>query len=151
MKKQSESRIVKLISSILNVRAWFDWERVRSFTLYLSNGFKRLFVPQQNNEVESFEEAATKLNLSDTTLMTKQNALFRLSIVMLIAAGLILGYAGYQLFYGSFKAVIVSLIVTLIALALAFRYHFWYYQIKNRKLGCTFNEWFKQGLLGEKK
>ncbi|WP_133136588.1 type IVB secretion system protein IcmV [Legionella rowbothamii] len=151
MKKQSESRIVKLISSILNVRAWFDWERVRSFTLYLSNGFKRLFVPQQNKEVESFEEAATKLNLNDTTLMTKQKALFRLSIVMLIAAGLILGYAGYQLFYGSFMAVLVSLIVTLIALALAFRYHFWYYQIKSRKLGCTFDEWFRQGLLGEKK
>lgn len=149
MKKQS--RIVKLVGSILNVRAWFDWERVRSFTLYLSNGFKRLFVPQQNKEVESFDEAATKLNLSDAALMTKQKALFRLSIVMLIAAGLILSYAGYQLFYGSLPAVIVSLIVTLIALTLAFRYHFWYYQIKNRKLGCTFDEWFKQGLLGEKK
>ena len=124
---------------------------MRSFTLYLSNGFKRLFVPQQNKEVESFDEAATKLNLSDAALMTKQKALFRLSIVMLIAAGLILSYAGYQLFYGSFPAVIVSLIVTLIALTLAFRYHFWYYQIKNRKLGCTFDEWFKQGLLGEKK
>lgn len=151
MKKRSDSRIIKLLSSILNVRAWFDWDRVKSFTLYLVNGFKRLFIPQENNRVESFDEAASKLDLNDAALLTKQNALFRLSMVMLVVAGLILGYAGYQLFYGSFKAALVSVVVTLIALSLAFRYHFWYYQIKHRKLGCTFDEWFKQGLLGEKK
>lgn len=149
--KKKQSKIITLISSIINVRAWFDWERVKSFTTYLSNGIKRLFVPQENNEVESFNEAATKLHISDADLLAKQKALFRLSLVMLVAACLIFGYAGYQLFYGSFKAVYVSLVVTLIALALAFRYHFWYFQIKTRKLGCTFNEWFRQGLLGEKK
>lgn len=151
MKKQSESKIVNLISSILNVRAWFDWERLRGFTLYLTNGFKQLFVPQQNVESESFTEAATKLNINDETLLTKQKALFRLSIIMTVAACAILGYAGYQLFYGSLKAMFVSLVVTFVALTLAFRYHFWYYQIKHRKLGCTFDEWFRQGLLGEKK
>ncbi|MFT4058573.1 MAG: type IVB secretion system protein IcmV [Legionella sp.] len=151
MKKHSNSKIVKLLGSILNVRAWFDWERVRAFTLYLVNGFKRLFVPQKNFKAQSFKEASTKLNLNDENLHIKQNALLRLSIIMLIAAFIIFSYAGYQLMYGSFKAMIVSLIVTLIALTLAFRYHFWYYQIKQRKLGCSFNEWFRQGLLGEKK
>jgi intracellular multiplication protein IcmV len=52
---------------------------------------------------------------------------------------------------GSIKAFIVSLVVTLIALILAYRYHFWYFQMKQRKLGCTFSEWYKQGLFGEKK
>lgn len=151
MKEPSNSKIVRLISSILNVRYWFDWERVKSFTLYLTNGFKRLFVPQQTIDSESFKEATKKLDISDADLLLKQKALFRLSMLMLIAAGLILGYAGYQLFYGSFKAVMVSIIVTLIALALAFRYHFWYFQIKHKKLGCTFDEWYRQGLLGEKK
>lgn len=151
MKKQSDSKVLKLVSSILNVRRWFDWERVRSFTLYLVNGFKLLFVPQQTIESESFSEAKAKLNLSDEALLAKQHALFRLSMLMVLAACVILGYAGYQLFYGSLKAFIVSLIVTLVSLTLAFRYHFWYYQIKHHKLGCTFEEWFRQGLLGEKK
>lgn len=151
MKEQSSSKIVKLISSILNVRYWFDWERVRSFTLYLSNGLKRMFVPQNATDGESFKEVTQKLEINDSDLLLKQKALFRLSVLMLIAAGLILGYSGYQLFYGSFKAVIVSIIVALIALALAFRYHFWYFQIKHRKLGCTFDEWYREGLLGEKK
>ncbi len=151
MKKKSDSKILKLISNIFNVRYWFDWERVKSFSLYIYEGIKQLFVPQQANKAESFDDAVHKLNLNDANLLAKQKALFRLSILMVIIAGLIFSYAGYQLFYGSFKAVIVSLVVSLIALTLAFRYHFWYYQIKNQKLGCTFNEWFRQGLLGEKK
>lgn len=150
MKKASDSRIVKLFSSIFNVRYWFDWERVKSFTLYLTNGIKRFFVPQQTQDTESFTEAANKLNIDEAGLLSKQKALFRLSMLMVTLAGLIFGYSLYQLFFGTFRAVIVSLVVSMIALTLAFRYHFWYFQIKHRKLGCTFNEWYKQALLGEK-
>lgn len=150
MKKKSSSRVGRIFRSILNIRAWIDWDRLKSFTLYLKNGFLRLFLPRQTPVVESFEEAKNKLKLSDSELIIKQNALLRLSLVMLAFATFVLVYAGYQFFYGTFKAGIVSLVVTLIALVLAFRYHFWYYQIKNRKLGCTFNEWFRHGLMGEK-
>lgn len=150
MKKKSGSRVVRVFTRIINIRTWFDWDRTKAFTIALVNGIKRFFIPVQITTVESFESAKSKMNLSDSDLLLKQKALFRLSIVMLIAAVLILGYSGYQLFYGSYKAFIVSLVVTLIALVLAFRYHFWYFQIKHRKLGCTFDEWYRQGLLGEK-
>lgn len=149
MKKRS--RLVRLLSGIFKIRTWFDWERVKAFTLYLGNGLKRLFIPKQPAEVESFEEAMKKLNLNDADIRTKQKSLFRMSIIMVLSALMIFSYAGYQLFEGSIKAFIVSLIVTLIAMVLAFRYHFWYYQMKQRKLGCTFNEWYRKGLLGEKK
>ncbi|HAU1881722.1 TPA: type IV secretion protein IcmV, partial [Legionella pneumophila] len=100
--------------------------------------------------VESFDEAVKKLKLNEADLIIKQKALFRLSVIMVIAALMLLIYTGYQLFYGSWKATIISLVVVMIALVLAFRYHFWYYQIKQRKLGCTVKEWYRQGLLGEK-
>ncbi|CEG55846.1 type IVB secretion system protein IcmV [Legionella fallonii] len=150
MKKKSGSRIGRVITRIINIRFWFDWDRMKAFTVALKNGIKRMFVPQQAVTSESFNAAKTRMHLSDAELLSKQNALFRLSILMLAVAILLLGYGGYQIFYGSLKAVIVSLVVTLIALVLAFRYHFWYFQIKHRKLGCTFNEWYRQGLLGEK-
>ncbi|QMT58960.1 type IVB secretion system protein IcmV [Legionella sp. PC997] len=149
MKKQS--RIGNLLRRIINVRRWFDWDRMKAFTLYLVNGFKRLFVPQKKVQGESFDDAVKHLNLTDESILSKQKSLFRLSIIMVFAALLIMGYAVFQLFYGSLKAFLVSIVVTLIALVLAFRYHFWYYQIKNRKLGCTFNEWYRKGLLGGKK
>lgn len=150
MKKRSGSRIGRVFSRIFNVRAWFDWDRLKSFTSFLVNGFSRLFVPQKNTQVESFDAAQKQFNLSDADLLLKQKALYRLSIVMTAVAFLILIYAGYHLFYGTIKATIISLVVMMIALVLAFRYHFWYFQIKVRKLGCTFQEWYRQGLLGEK-
>ncbi|MBL7480690.1 type IVB secretion system protein IcmV [Legionella bononiensis] len=150
MKKKSGTRIGSIFKRIINIRTWSDWDRMKAFTLYLLNGFKRLFVTQKEVEVESFDSAVNKLKLSDADLVIKQNALLRLSIVMLAAAFMIFIYTGYQLFYGSFKAAIVSLVVMLIALVLAFRYHFWYFQIKHKKLGCTIKEWYRQGILGEK-
>lgn len=150
MKKKTGSRIGRVFKNVINIRYWSDWDRVKAFTSYLANGFKRLFVPSQATAAESFDEVIARMNITETDLTLKQKALLRLSIVMVAVAGLVLMYVGYQLFWGSFKAAIVSFVVVLIALVLAFRYHFWYFQIKKRKLGCTYEEWYKQGLLGEK-
>lgn len=150
MKKKSGSRIGRVFSRIINVRAWFDWDRMKAFTSFLVSGFKRLFVPQKSATAESFDAAASKLKLTDADLLIKQNALLRLSIIMAVAAFMILIYSFYHLYNGSLKAALISLVVTMIALVLAFRYHFWYFQIKERKLGCTIQEWYRQGLLGEK-
>ncbi len=52
---------------------------------------------------------------------------------MLLIAALIFVYALYHFYAGTFKAAFVSLTVMMVALALAFRYHFWYFQIKSRQ------------------
>ncbi|KTC76053.1 intracellular multiplication protein IcmV [Legionella birminghamensis] len=150
MKKESHSRIGTIIRSIFNIRYWIDYDRLKSFTIYLGNGFKKMFVPQQSTTGESFKQAVRELHIDDAELLARQKGLYRLSIIMVIAAVFMFGYAGYHVFYGSLKAVLISLVVMLIALALAFRYHFWYYQIKHRRLGVSFKEWYRKGLLGEK-
>lgn len=150
MKKQSQSRMLTVIKSIFNVRRWSDYDRMKSFTVYLGEGFRRMFVPQTATTGESFQAAISKYNLTEKDLIAKQKSLYFLSMLMCLAAALLFGYAIYQLIYGSVAAVIISLVVCLIALVLAFRYHFWYFQIKVRKLGCTFDEWFRQGFKGEK-
>lgn len=150
MKKKRSSRILSIFARIFNVRAWIDFDRIKSFTLYLANGFKKMFVPQKNVQGESFQEAMTRLNLSEKELNERQSALYRLSLLMCAAALFIFAYAVYHILYGSYKAVIISIVVMLIALVLAFRYHFWYFQIKERKLGCTMQEWYRKGLMGDK-
>ena len=151
MKNKPRSRIARVFTRIINIRFWFDWDRMRSFSLFLVSGFKRLFIPQKNpSKPETFAQAQKHYHLNDADLLIKQNALFRLSMVMVTAALLIFIYSGYHFFYGTYKAAFVSLVVMMLALVLAFRYHFWYFQIKNRKLGCTFTQWYRQGLLGEK-
>ncbi len=135
-KTTANSRIKLILTRIINIRAWIDFDRVKSFTTYLVNGFKKMFIPQQAQGGETFKEAMTRLKISEKELASRQAALYRLSILMCTAAACIFGYAIYQMVYGSFKAMIISLVVTLIALVLAFRYHFWYFQIKEHKLGC---------------
>ncbi len=150
MKKRSSSRTKNVFRRIFNVKTWGDWDRMRSFTLYLTRGFKKFFIPQKAEVRESFEAAKARLNLSDKDLIARQKGLLRLSLLMVSMAVVLFIYAIYHFFTGGYIAFILSLVVMAIALVLAFRYHFWYFQIKNRKLGCTLNEWFMQGIMGDK-
>lgn len=154
--KKSGSRVGGLLKNIFNFRAWIDFDRIYDFMLYLISSIKFLFIPQKNpvNSAkqlsDNFQSAMSALNLTEADLKAKQISLYRLSIFMsLVSVGFLL-YAIYHLFYGGFAAVIISLVLMLIALVLAFRYHFWYFQIKEKKLGCTFREWYQQGFLGKK-
>jgi len=150
MKNNSGSRIGRVLKSIINIRYWADWDRMKSFTRYLVNGFKKFFVPQKQANGESFEAAQKRLKLSDSDLIARQAGLLRLSIIMVTIAVLLFFYSIYLFASRGYLGGVVSIVVVFIALVLAFRYHFWYFQIKERKLGCTIQEWFKQGLMGEK-
>ena len=151
MKKKSESRIGRVIKRIFNLRSWLDWERVKVFGLYLKTAFKLLFIPNQATETESFAVAQKRLKLSDSELVERQAGLLRLSIILVIVGIAMLVYSVYLFYTASIKGGVLGLVLMLIALVLAFRYHFWYFQMKERKLGCTIREWFKQGLMGDKR
>ncbi len=141
--KKGFSRIGKGFLKVIQINYWLDWARVKAGTSYLKQSVVTLFTPQKEIKAESFKVAVKTFQLNEAELLIKQKALFRLSIMMLCAAVLIFSYAIYQLLYGSIHATLISLVVMGIALVLAFRYHFWYFQIKNHKLGCTFQEWLR--------
>jgi intracellular multiplication protein IcmV len=149
MKKKQPSAIVRTFNRIINVRGWFDYERIRAFTLYLFNGLKSLFVPQPKAASESFETVMKRMQLTEQDLILKQRALRRLSIIMVCIASIVEIYALYLLINAYFPAALLTIVVGLLALVFAFRYHFWYFQIKQRKLGCTLLEWYEQGLRGK--
>lgn len=148
--KKSRSRTVRILKSIFKIRQWVDWERMKGFTRYLVVGFKRFFIPQPAARAESFKVAKARFNLSEAELLARQKGLLRLSILMILMAIGLLAYCIYHLFLTNFLASFLSFVVMLIALVLAFRYHFWYFQIKEQKLGCTIQEWFREGVMGEK-
>ena len=151
MKKKSGSRTKLLFNRIINVRSWADWDRMKAYTVYLGKSAKNLFVPQDQIASESFAAAKARLNLSDSELLIRQKSLYRLSLLMVFIAFLVLVYAVYHLVLANFLAFFVSIVIMLIALVLAFRYHFWYFQIKEHKLGCSVREWFYQGFMGGKR
>jgi len=151
MKSKSSSKTKGFIKAVFNPRAWVDFDRVRAGQRYILSVCTTYFIPQERAPTESFAEAKKKLHLTDQDLISRKKALFRLSIMMLFISSLLFAYTLYNLFSLEFLAAGLSVVVLSIALVLAFRYHFWYFQIKQEKLGCTFKEWFNQGLMGKKK
>jgi intracellular multiplication protein IcmV len=148
MQKKPGSRFAALFSNIFRIHEWLDVRRLQEFMRYILDLFKKLFIPQPQKPAESFESAKKRLKLTDEQLLIRQKALFRVSMLMIFLAGLLFFYGVYQILYGGILGVFLSLIVVLIALTLAFRYHFWYFQMKTKKLGCSWRTWFKEGLLG---
>ena len=150
MKKNPHGRIMKVLNAAFDVRKWSDFDRMKGFTLYLENGIKNLFIPRRQTAEQTFDEALRQYNVDEKALLKKRNGLFRLSLLMCFLALIFLCYSMYLAVSGSWHATLLSLVITMLALVLAFRYHFWFFQIKQRKLGCTFQEWFKLGFLGRK-
>lgn len=127
-----------------------DWERVKAGGQFIETGVKKIFVPSPSRPVETFEEAQARMKLTDADLAARCRSLYRMSIAMACLSGALFIYVFYHIFYGSLHAAFLTFALTLLAAALSFRYHFWYFQIKSRKLGCTLHEWFRQGLMGDK-
>ncbi|MDF1646595.1 MAG: type IVB secretion system protein IcmV [Legionellaceae bacterium] len=151
MSEKPGSRLALLFARVFHFRLWLDVDRLKGFTQYLTGLLKKVFIPQPQKAEESFNDAKARLQLTDEQLLKRQQALLRTSILMLVLAGLLFFYGFYQLLYGGTLGVLLTLVVILIALTMAFRYHFWHFQIKEKKLGCSWKIWLNEGLLGGKK
>ena len=149
MKKKGSSKTKKLITRLFNVRFWSDWDRIRAGKNFIVDTSKKLFIANPQRPSETFEEAIKRQNLSENDLNTRARSLYLLSIFMLIIALLFLGYGVYQLIWGNLLAGLLAIIFMVLAATFAFRYNFWHFQIKTRKLGCTVREWYQKSLLGK--
>ena len=145
-KTEKKSNIKRFIKRICNARAWSDWDRIKAGRDYVTNDAKSYFTIDTSQNHESFNTARAKMKLTDQDLVARGTALFRLSLIMLSIALCLFGYAIYHFVYGTIHAGIFSCALAMLALAMAFRYHFWSFQIKSQKLGCSFKEWFNQGI-----
>jgi intracellular multiplication protein IcmV len=149
--KSIKNRTLKVISSMLNFRAWLDYDRIKASLKYIGGGIKKLFVPQQMKEARDFNEVMKEKGLTEDALKKQKTALLRLSYLMVVIGLGLFCYTVYLLIAGHWLAIFLSMVVTGLAFVLAFRYHFWYFQMKQRNLGCTIEEWYRIGLKGEKK
>lgn len=102
----------------------------------------------QTKRQETFEAAIARFGLSEQDIILKQHAFLRLALTFVSVGVIILCYAMYLLWHDIAIGGMIAFVVGLLAFGYAFRYHFWFFQIKHRKLGCTFKEWL-QGRVGD--
>lgn len=146
-KEGSQTR--RLLRTIFNPKVWMDLDQVKSSTNYITDGTKKLFTLKQKvSSGETFEETMKRLGLDEKAILKQQKSLFRLALMMVLLSLGVFAYAMTLIYSGSFHSAAATIVIFLVILALAFRYHFWHYQLKVRRLGCGLKEWFMAGLLG---
>lgn len=144
----------RMVKPLVNVPKWMDAKRITEDASYIKQIAKGLVRPQQAKTAENFEDALKRLNLTETDIKNRHKEFRRLAILFFVIFILLAAYVVYLSLdhtgLVSWRAIVLSVIVSLIALIQFFRFHFWLFQVKRRKLGCGFKEYFYSGILGLK-
>jgi intracellular multiplication protein IcmV len=150
MKKLKDVHVLKKVGQGLawaykpavNVSAWMGLDIIKSSSQYLWGIGRNLFIPQKATLTESFSEAVMRLKLTEEDLQQRKREFQRLFITYAVIALGIVAYSGYLFYSMNFISGLMAILVSLLAFALAGRNHFWLFQLKHRKLGCTLHEWW---------
>ncbi len=140
--------IKKLFNPITNVKMGTDYDRHKEAVSTFRGMLQRLFVIQKARQVEDFDQAMRRLHFSEQDIQRRKRDFFRLVIIMSLFTIGVFAYFLYHLSSRHILAMMVSFVLSLLCATMTFRYHFWYSQLKQRKLGMTFKEWLMKGLLG---
>lgn len=144
----------RVVKPLVNFPKWMNAKQLSSDASYIASLAKTLVKTEHAEREETFEEALVRLNLSEKDIQARYSEFKRLSIIFFTLFILLLCYFIY-LILGisgpvSWRAYLLTLVVMGMALAQFIRFHFWLFQIKQRKLGCSFKAYFLSGLLGFK-
>lgn len=137
------SGIRKVAGRVVDVRAdkWMSFHFIRDSFDKTAGVVADLVIPKQAERQETFEDALRRLNLTEDDIKARQSEFTRLVAIFMILGVSIIGYAIYMVIHKNYAAGLISICLSLYAFSQAFRFHFWLFQMKNRKLGCTIQEW----------
>lgn len=130
--------------NFLDIRGALGVEQLRQSFSILGTGIKSVFKPisAQGRTHETFNDAVTRLGLSSNDIQARYQIYRKGFYGYTTAALFLLLYCVYLLITGYYDAALVCLAVFLLTVIFAFRRHFWMFQIRQQKLGCTVREWF---------
>lgn len=143
----------KGLFSGLNPLRWMGMEQIKGNGQTIGQITKRLFDASDSskkNPPKTFEEAMERYKLSEADLQKRMRSSLRLVYFCLGLSVLLIIYTLYLFFSHLVLSGFVTIMLTLLLWAYAFREHFNYFQMKQRRLGCTFREWFISTFKGSK-
>jgi intracellular multiplication protein IcmV len=130
--------------TFFNPTAWLGWNELSGYNRVIGSTLKTTFTSSETQRTETFEQALQRLQVTDAELQetTKRYRLYALFFLILALGSLLAGF--YYLFvYKTLAGWVLATAVALLFGSHAFRFDFWYFQIKQRKLGCTVSEWWR--------
>lgn len=103
-------------------------------------------IPKKATYSETFEEAMNRLELTEADLVQRQKEFSQLFYFFISLSIVIMSYGLFLAFTSTMVAALIAFCLSIYTLAQAFRFHFWLFQLKHRKLGCSIKEWLNGSL-----
>lgn len=137
------SRTKKIVKPLVDVPTWISYRQMADTSKGMFTFVKNLLVPNPKPATEeTFEQAIQRLNLTEADLAARAKRFKQLTIFWIVIFFTIFFYSIYLAWQGSLPGFIASIGLSVFTLVQCFRNHFWLFQIKQRKLGCSLSEWF---------
>lgn len=137
--------VKKGIMAGLNVSAWVGAKHIKKNAILIKEISKDAFAGGRSErdepKKETFAQAMKRLNMTEAKLQKRikaSNQLIFLCGVLMIP---MLVYTLYMLMSHFYLSSFVCLMLTALLGAYSFREHFNRFQMRQRRLGCTFGEW----------
>lgn len=145
------SSLKKGLDTIFYIRPkkWISWDFLSSNTQQNIDLVKDAFKVSQPTRKESFKQAMHRHGVSEHELKRLQTRYVLFSYFFLTLGLGVVFYATQALSNSYFSQFSASICLSFFIFSMAFRYNFWAYQIRVKKLGCTFKQWWND-LCGSK-
>jgi intracellular multiplication protein IcmV len=143
--------IKKIIKPAVDVPKWIDYQQLVKSNRSLFGFIKKIFIPNKAQTQESFEEALKRLKLTPADLIQRNKEFTRLLWIWIVIFSVSFSYSIYLLYNHSLRGFFPSLGIDLLILTQIFRYHFWLFKIKQRRLDCSFRDWLNSQFFIRKK
>ncbi|MBB72278.1 MAG: hypothetical protein CMF50_07760 [Legionellales bacterium] len=134
--------------SFVDVPSWMGYRSIKGSSQSLADSAKIIFDVSESEREESYQEALKRLGLTEAEAQAKSKALFNLFLAFAGLGLAILCYSVFLAWEGALRSFLVGTTLALVSFATAFRYHFWHFQIKSKRLGCNFKDWWYGNLGG---
>lgn len=142
--KQNIKQVVKVSrKTFFNPSGWLGLGMFASQINMTADIARNLFTPAQPRRKETFEQAVSRLKLTEIDITEARKRYLVLTLFFLLMGGGLAIYGFYLiLHHGSLSGLILAFSAAGLSIINAFRFHFLAFQIAKRKLGCTFEEWW---------
>lgn len=136
--------------TFVNPRGWLGYDTLKEQTQTIWSVLAATFTPAKATREETFENAMQRLNLTEADVKESITNYRYYALGFFIFALFSLAYSFYLLFrYGTYTGWLLGMAVTALFASQAFKFDFWAFQMRRRRLGATFTDW-KKAFLGEK-
>lgn len=135
----------KTFSSGVNITGWMGLKQIKENSVLIKDLFNDTFSAEKKSataKVETFDQAVRRLGLTEADIQKRIKKSTQIIYFCGILSLPMLIYTLYMFNAEFYLSGLVCLMLTFLLFSYVFREHFNRFQLRQRRLGCSFKEWF---------